>query len=466
MENRMTLNSLLKNLLHIKGTVVDTADFEENAHGEPSLVAHVHVRKKDRWRCPVCGKKCHVHDYVREEAFWRGMDLGPVAVRIGAKVPRVGCPEHGVLTAMVPWAKSGSRFTTDFAFSTAWMVKGGLSRTKVSELMRIDWKTVGRLVKLVWHELEPDAGKRLDGLVRIGVDETSYRKGHSYVTIVVNHDTNTVVWAHKGHGKEVLDLFFDELTPEQRGSIRVVTGDGARWITDSVREHCPNAERCVDPFHVVEWANDALDSVRLESWRRARVALLDLQKKAREAKKAKSGGQDGLRSEIKDAKKTVEELKNSKYALGKNERNLTDRQRERLAMIQSEDGPLARGHRLKERLKTVFTLKDPSLAEEFLDKWIRSAQHCRIAAFVELQRKIRRHREHILNTIRFGLSNARIEATNNKIKLLIRIAYGFRNIDTMISLVMLFCSSLEIPWPGRKPKTPENKGSNRITRPE
>ena len=369
----MTASSLLKNLLHIKGAIVDTFDFGEDAQDEPLLVAHVHVCKKERWKCPVCGRKCHVHDYACGEAFWRSMDFGPVAVRIG-------------------------------------------------------------------------------------IDETSYRKGHSYITIVVNHDTNTVVWAHKGHGKEVLDLFFSELSPEQRESILVVTGDGARWITDSVKKYCPNADRCVDPFHVVEWANDALDSVRLDSWRRARIALLDLQRKAREAKKSKADGQDGLRAEIKDAKKKVEELKNSKYALGKNEQNLTERQRERLSMIQSEDGPLARGHRLKERLKTVFALKDPDLAEEHLDRWIRSAQHCRIAAFVELQRKIRRHREHILNTIRFGLSNARIEATNNKIKLLLRIAYGFRNIDTMISLVMLFCSSIEIPWPGRKRNTPTNTG--------
>ena len=454
----MTANSLLKNLLNIKEATVDAFDFDENAQGEPTLVVHVHVRRKDRWRCPVCGRKCNVHDYVCAEAFWRSMDFGPVAVRIGATVPRVTCPEHGVATAAVPWAKPGSRFTTDFAFAAAWMVKGGLSKKKVAEHLRIDWDTVGRLVDLVWHELEPDVKKRFDGLVRIGIDETSYRKGHGYITIVVNHDTNTVVWAHKGHGKEVLDLFFNELTPQQRESVLVVTGDGARWITDSMKQYCPNADRCVDPFHVVEWANDALDSVRLDSWRRARIALLDLQRKAREAKNSKTDGQDGLRSEIKEAKKAVEELKNSKYALGKNEENLTERQRERLSMIQAEDGPLARGHRLKERLKAVFALKDPDLSEEYLDKWIRSAQHCRIAAIVELQRKIRRHRTHILNTIRFGLSNARIEATNNKIKLLLRIAYGFRNIDTMISLVMLFCSSIEIPWPGRMRKTPANKG--------
>lgn len=97
------------------------------------------------------------------------------------------------MTAAVPWAKPGSRFTTDFAFSAAWKVKGGLSKKKVSQWLQIDWKTVGRLVKLVWNDLEPDARKRLDGLVNIGIDEISYRKGHTYITVVVNHDTNTVV---------------------------------------------------------------------------------------------------------------------------------------------------------------------------------------------------------------------------------------------------------------------------------
>ena len=145
----MTANSLLKNLLHIKGATVDAFDFGKDARGEPSLVAHVHVCKKERWKFPVCGRKCHVHDYACGEAFWRSMDFGPVAVRIGARVPRITCSEHGVVTAAVPWARRGSRFTTDFAFSAAWMVKGGLSKKKVAELMRVDWDTVGRLVGLV-----------------------------------------------------------------------------------------------------------------------------------------------------------------------------------------------------------------------------------------------------------------------------------------------------------------------------
>ena len=434
----MTLNRLLKMLLNVKGASVDNVDVTET-DGKMLLTVHVHVAKRDRWRCPVCGKKCHVHDYIAEESFWRSMNFGLSLVWIGARVPRICCREHGVLTASVPWAKQGSRFTLDFARAATWMVKCGLSRKKVSERLMIDWKTVGRLVDLVRHELEPDVDKRLDGLKVIGIDETSYRKGHRYITTVVNHETNTVVWACDGHGKEIMDKFFDKLTPEQRASIEVVTGDGARWITDAIEQYCPNAKRCLDPFHAVQWATMAIDEVRIDAWRRAL-------NKWKKMKKPQNGDKEAKTAK-RAAKKTADDIKHSKYALGKNPENLTANQQERLAVIQAEDEPLNRAHILKEQMRLIFKIEDVNEAAEALDNWIARAQRCRIPSFVELQRKMRRHREHILNTIRFKVSNARIEALNNKIKLLVRVAYGFRNIDTMISLVMLFCSDVEIPWP-------------------
>lgn len=117
-------------------------------------------------------------------------------------------------------------------------------------------------------DIEPDCRKGLDGLVNIGIDETSFRKGHKYITIIVNHDTNTVVWVGEGHGKLVLEKLYRQLAPEQRASIKVVSSDGARWITDCVKEFTPDFTRCMDPFHVVQWASDALDEVRKEEWRR------------------------------------------------------------------------------------------------------------------------------------------------------------------------------------------------------
>ena len=443
----MTFKSILLRLLNINGAKVDDIDFVDDA----AMTVHVHLVKREQWRCPVCGKRCGVYDHATSESFWRSMDFGPVPVQIGAKIPRVSCPDHGVLTARVPWADAESRFTTDFAFSAAWMFKGGLSRKRISEWLRIDFKTVGRLIKRVWNRLEPDPKVRYNGLVNIGIDETSYRKGHSYITVVVNHDTNTVVWAHDGHGKEIIEMFFEELTEEQRASIRLVSGDGARWITDAVAKYCPNATRCLDPFHVVEWANDALSSMRIDAWRRAREKLSEMVRKYKEAGVADD---KEVKEEIKREQKKVDEIKQSKYALGKNPENLTKNQQERLELIQAEDPQIKRGHDLKEKLRFILKLKDPELAEDELDGWLGWAQRCRIPAFVELGRKVRRHKEHILDTVRYGLSNARIEATNNKIKLLIRIAYGFRDIDTMIALIMLFCSSIEIPWPGRMARPP------------
>src|SRR5574344_2833639 len=102
----MTLNRILRLLLNIKGATVDDAEFDSDARHDARRTVHVHVQKKYRWRCPICGKTCHVHDYVRQESFWRDMDFGSVAVWIGAKAPRVSCPEHGVLRAHVPWAKA------------------------------------------------------------------------------------------------------------------------------------------------------------------------------------------------------------------------------------------------------------------------------------------------------------------------------------------------------------------------
>ena len=111
-----------------------------------------------------------------------------------------------------------------------------------------------------------------------------------------------------------------------------------------------------------------------------------------------------------------------------------------------------RAYRLKESLRLLLKSTDVEQAEEDLKHWLFWVSHSRIPAFKELYKKIRRHKGHILNTIRLGLSNARIEATNNKIKLIIRKAYGFRNIQNMMDMVYLVCSNIRVPLPNRKPK--------------
>ena len=163
-----------------------------------------------------------------------------------------------------------------------------------------------------------------------------------------------------GHGRSVLEQFYKTLTDEKLASIKVVTGGGARWITDCVNEFLRTASAALFLF----------------MW------------------------------------------------LGKAPENLTENQRIRLDMIRAGDPKLYLTYYLKESLRLLLKSTDVRQAEADLKHWLWKASHSRIPAFHDLYKKIRRHKEHILNTIRLGLSNARIEAANNKIKLIIRKAYG------------------------------------------
>ena len=166
---------------------------------------------------------------------------------------------------MVPWARHGASFTRDFEDQVAWMTKC-LKKTAIAQYMRISWNTIGPIVSRVKKDKDPTPSHRFENLRRIGIDETSYTKGQNYITVVVNHDTGCVIWVHEKHGKDILKLFLEELTAEQRASIQCYSADGARWIYETMEEYCPKAERCIDPYHLVEWVNDSIDKVRIEAW--------------------------------------------------------------------------------------------------------------------------------------------------------------------------------------------------------
>ena len=350
----------------------------------------------------------------------------------------MNCPKHGVVTAAVPWARHGSRFTKGFKDEAAWLSVHA-SHNTVSEFLRVEWHTVGGIGRRVYQELEAARPSRFNGLVNTGVDKTSYKKGHKYMTVVINHATASVVWCGKGFGKEVLSQFFELLTEEQRTSIRYVSADGARWIASCVEEYCPNAQRCVDPFHVVSWATDALDQVRREAWLEARRQDRDLPKRkpghpAKGAPKPKSK-QSGT-------------VKNLRYALLKNPEHLTENQQTQLQFLTKANPKLYRAYLLKEDLRLVLKAGPDEIAGA-LTKWMGWTQRCRIPVFRELRKKIKRHFAAIVAAAKFRLSNARSEAANNKIKLIIRTAFGFRNVDNMVATVMLSCSDCHPSLPGR-----------------
>ena len=174
----------------------------EKAGGRMAVVASCRPRKGQECRCPECGRKASIYDHARQPRRWRTMDIGTMPAYIEYRPVRAKCPEHGVVTASVPWAEPGSRFTRVFEDQVAWLAVH-CSMKAVSELMRIDWHTVGGICRRAERRLEGQdpCRSRFDGLVRIGIDETSYKKGHKYLTVIVDHDRGCVIWCGKGYGK-------------------------------------------------------------------------------------------------------------------------------------------------------------------------------------------------------------------------------------------------------------------------
>jgi transposase len=331
----------------------------------------------------------------------------------------VNCKEHGVVVQDVPWAGRQSGFTLDFEDQCAWLAVH-TNKTAVSELLRIAWRTVGRIVKSVGDDAREHTDL-LGGLRRIGIDELSHRKGHKYVTVVVDHDTGRLVWMAPGRDKETLNKFFDALGAERSALLELVSADGAEWIEDVVRERAPQATRCLDPFHVVQWATKALDEVRREKWNELREA-----------------GADGH----------AKELKNARWALWKNPENLTARQEKTLGWLSTANEKLYRAYLLKEGLRSVFQLPCEE-ATNRLDAWLKWAARCRLPSFVKLARSIRNYRPAIEATLTHQLTNAIVEAKNTQLRLLLRQAFGFHHVEAFISLAMLKLAGLCPPLPRR-----------------
>jgi transposase len=407
-------------------SVVERVEFDDATR---AIVVSARPVARARNRCGRCGRRSPCYDNGEGRRRWRALDLGTTKVFIEAAAPRVRCADHGVTVAAVPWARHGAGHTRDFDDLAAWLAVR-TSKSAVMELLRVAWRTVGSIVTRVNADIDATVD-RLDGLRRIGIDEISYKRGHRYLIVVVDHDSGRLVWAGPGRNEAALEVFFDELGHQRAAMLTHVSADMADWIARVVAQRAPNAIRSADPFHVVAWAIDALDIERRRAWnaakgRRSTVGL---------ARQGRSSG---------DAKR----ISQARYALWKNPGDLTGRQRHQLDWIAKTDGRLWRAYLLKEGLRYVFAVKGDE-GKAALDRWTTWARRSRMPAFVELQRRIAKHRAAIDAALDTGLSQGLVESTNTKIRLLTRIAFGFHGYRPLVALAMLALGSHPPRLPGR-----------------
>lgn len=347
-----------------------------------------------------------------------------------------------------------SEFTRDFECLVAWLATR-TDKTTIKRMLRIDWGTVGRIISRVCAaELDPS---RLEDLYDIGVDEVSWRKQHRYLTLVVDHQRRQVVWGTEGAGEKAAYEFFAELDPElladppkpepaeiqeqppapaesargakdaqprigqRAGRLRAISMDMGPGYAKSARNHAPQAVICIDPYHVVQLANQALDEVRRAYWNELRQL----------------GDQN-------DAKR----FKDARWSLLKAPQNLTDKQAATLKRLKAAGGEVWRGYTLKEAVRGIFehglTLEDVTV---LIDRLTSRLARSRLEPFIRLGKTIRRHRDGILAAIRLGINQGRTEALNNKVRLITRRAYGFHSAKAALALVLLTCGPITLRLP-------------------
>jgi transposase len=394
-------------LLRLDGATVAAVEFVDDG-----VIVDVRRRKR-RVECP-CGFSSRAC-YDRTVRRWRHLDVAGTKLWLRAEIRRISCPDCGVRTEQVPWAQPGSRFTHQFEHSVAWLAQRAAKST-VAELMRCSWESVDRIVTSVVTEHLDDT--LFDGLRHLGVDEIAYRTGHRYLTVVVDHDTNRVVWAAEGRTKEALGAFYDALGPERCARIEAVSMDMSSIYRSITEERLPHAHICLDPFHIMQWVNRTLDTV-YSSHPRTSV----------------DGSVSGL------------EWRRTRTALRTGAERLTSDQHDRVARLRRRRYQLWRAWELKEQLRDLYRVVDPTHATTYLKHWCTSALRSRIPAFRTLVRRIRKHFTGIVNAVTHGLSNSRVEGINAKIRLINNRAHGHHTATALIATTYLTLGGITIKLP-------------------
>src|SRR6266511_2491435 len=399
-------------LLALPGTTVREVSFE------PARITVTVALRRRRLVCADCQDSSRArYDTRTVDSSWRHLDLGRWRLVIKARLRRLACPQHGVRTEQVPFARPESGFTRDVEDLVAWLATR-MDKSAVRRLVRIAWQTVGAICeRVVSDELNP---ARLDELFEIGVDEVSWRKGHRYLTLVTDHRTRRVVWGSQGKDTATLDRFFTDLGADRAAQLAAVSTDMGPAFLKSVTAGAPQATVCIDPFHVVKLASDALDTVRRQVWNQLRAV------------------------DPAQAKK----FKDARWCCPERPDRLSDTQATTLRTLRRQGGAAWRAYGLKEGLRAVFASDLSAIeAAELLDRWCVKASRSRLEPLVKLAGTIRTHRDGILAALRLGINNARVEALNNKVRLITRRAYGFHSAEAALALVMLACGPITLRLP-------------------
>jgi transposase len=355
------------------------------------------------------GKETTAYDTVQRT--WRHMNFFQHKCYIHARVPRIKTEGEGITTLPVPWAREGSGFTLLFEAMSMLLIESEIPVSKVGNVMQ-EWDN--RIWRIFTYWINRALSKETHDTVKdIGIDETSTKKGHNYVTIAVDMQKRRVIYASEGKDAGCISKLAKHLQDKQCPSSQIqnVSIDMSPAFISGVIQNFPEAQITFDKFHVTKIINEAMDQVR------------------------------------KNERREIFELKGNKYLFLRNDKHLTKEQRENKFYLLAAYPKLGESYRLKELFNGFWDIQDYEQAAGYLSFWCDLAEESKIQPFIKAAKTIKSHWSGIINYSKSKLNNGILEGINSKIQLAKKRARGYRNIDNFINMIYLVAGKLKFDYP-------------------
>jgi transposase len=348
-----------------------------------------------------------VHD-VAPPRRWRHLDIMQYKTFINASLPRLKMSDGSVKTVAPPWADKHERHSFLFEIAVIETLLASKNQTQTMKLLRCSFDVVNRILH---KAAERGLARRNEAEVieEIGIDEKSFKKGHSYASILTDTKGERVLEVEEHRTKQACRALLEKgLTEKQRAQVKRISMDMWEWFRVSAEEKLPQAAIVHDKFHLIKYLNEAIDKVR--------------------------------RREVKEH----EELKKSRYALLKNEANLSEKQRIKFEEIRAGNYEVSKAWQAREDFKASFSNATPEESGEIFENWEQSVKESGLSEVLKVAEMFRNHLQGVLNAMTGTTSNAIAERLNGKIQLLKAVGRGYRKFANFRSAILFFYGKLDL----------------------
>lgn len=366
--------------------------------------------KNIRLKCPECGKECPVYD-TRTERNWRHLDTMQFKTILHCNIPRIECKEHGVKTVETSWADQYSRFSGLFEKWAINVLLACQNQTKAKELLNLSWNEIHLI-----QEKAVERGLKQRGELKtkyIGIDEKSFKSGHSYVTVMYDIEESNVIDVSEERKEESLTRLLEKLSDKEKQTIEAVCMDMWEAFRNAVEKELPMADIVFDKFHIMKHLSEGVNKVRLEE----NKAL--------------------LKDQIKTLVKT-------KFLWLTNRGNMTDKQKDLFDELYSLGLKVSTAWNLKNFVQYLWGFDSVKVAKIFFNKWYQQVFECNLAPMNKVADMLKQHLDNILNYLKHPITNAVAEGLNSKIQNIKYNARGFRSFKNYRIAILFYCGGLEL----------------------